>query len=153
LSSVPAALGAAIRKAYAREVASGLDLEVSQLRKPDWLAANLDNPFRDWDGSAHVSTAQANKAAALYRKACTEALKLAAATCDAAALTATLAQVGRTYTEGFNALDRRSGFIETEEREQIYTAWLRIVDAAETRSGTVLDREVLRAAMNEVRKF
>ncbi|WP_406235489.1 hypothetical protein ACI703_06920 [Isoptericola jiangsuensis] len=153
LSSVPAALGAAIRKAYAREVASGLDLEVSQLRKPDWLAANLDNPFRDWDGSAQVSTAQANKAATLYRKACTDALKLAAATCDAAALTVALAQVGRAYTEGFNALDRRSGFIETEEREQIYTAWLAIVDAVEARGGTALDREVLRAAMNEVRTF
>ena len=153
LGSVPAALGAAIRKAYKREVASGLDLAVTQLRTPDWLAANVDNPFRDWDGSAHVTTAQANKAATLYRKACSEALKLASASGDAAAVTEALAQVGRTYTEGFNALDRRSGFIETEEREQIYTAWLGIVDAVEARSGIALDREVLRAAMNEARTF
>jgi len=68
-------------------------------------------------------------------------------------VTEALAQVGRTYTEGFNALDRRSGFIETEEREQIYTAWLGIVDAVEARSGMALDREVLRAAMNEARTF
>ncbi|AWH37825.1 gliding motility protein [Stenotrophomonas sp. ZAC14D1_NAIMI4_6] len=153
LGSVPAALGAAIRKAYKREVASGLDLAVTQLRTPDWLAANLDNPFRDWDGSAQVSSAQAKAAATLYRKACSEALKLASAGGDAAAVTEALARVGRTYTEGFNALDRRSGFIETEEREQIYTAWLGIVDAVEARSGMALDREVLRAAMNEARTF
>ncbi|AWH50141.1 gliding motility protein [Stenotrophomonas sp. SAU14A_NAIMI4_5] len=154
LHSLPAALGTTIRKAYKSEATKGLDLDVGQLRTPDWLAANLDNPFRDWDGSAQVSTAQAKKAATLYRKACSEALKIAAEIRDAATLTVALAQVGRAYTEGFNALDRRSGFIETEEREQIYTAWLAVVDAAETRSGTaVIDREVLRAAMNEVRTF
>ncbi len=153
LHSLPAALGTTIRKAYKSEATKGLDLDVGQLRTPDWLAANLDNPFRDWDGSTQVTTAQASKAATLYRKACTEALKLAAATCDAAALAVALAQIGRAYTEGFNALDRRSGFIETEEREQIYTAWMGIVDAVDARSEIALDREVLRAAMNEVRTF
>lgn len=153
LRSLPAALGTAIRKAYKREAAKGLDLDVGQLRKPEWLAANLDNPFRDWEGGTHISTATAKKAATLYRKACTDALKLATDCSDAAELTAALAQIGRGYTEGFNALDRRSGFIETEEREQIYTAWLGIIDAVDARSEIALDREVLRAAMNEVRTF
>ena len=75
---------------------------------------------------------------------------------DTTELTTALAQIGRQYTEGFNALDRRSGFIETEEREQIYMAWMGIVDAVEAKRapGTMpLQRDVLREAMNEVRTF
>ncbi|WP_294988345.1 hypothetical protein [uncultured Stenotrophomonas sp.] len=157
LHSLPAGLGTAIRKAYRDEAAQGLDLDVAQLRKAEWLAANLDNPFRDWEGSAHISAPQADKAAALYRKACTAALKQAAEHgSDAAALEAALAHIGRDYTEGFNALDRRSGFIETEEREQIYGAWLGILDAVDARrqdGAAPVDRERLRAAMNEIRSF
>ena len=156
LHSLPVELGTAISKAYKGEVAKGLDLDVGQLRKPEWLAANLDNPFRAWDGSAHISAAQAGKAAALYRKACTEALKRAADDDGTTGLTTALAQIGRVYTEGFNALDRRSGFIETEEREQIYMAWMNILDAVEARrepGAAALDREALRAAMNDVRTF
>ncbi|MBA0431915.1 MULTISPECIES: gliding motility protein [Stenotrophomonas] len=156
LHSLPADLGTAIRKAYKGEAARGLDLDVGQLRKAEWLAANLDNPFRDWDGSAHISAAQAGKAAALYRKAYTEALKVTTADAGTTELTTALAQIGRQYTEGFNALDRRSGFIETEEREQIYMAWMGIIDAVEAKRtlGTMpLQRDVLREAMNEVRTF
>ncbi|WP_164135924.1 gliding motility protein [Stenotrophomonas maltophilia] len=156
LHSLPIELGTAIKKAYKGEVAKGLDLDVGQLRRPEWLAANLDNPFRNWEGSAHVSAVQAKKAATLYRKACTEALKLSTGGGDTTGLGAALAQIGRDYTEGFNALDRHSGFIETEEREQIYMAWMSILDAVQARrepGAAALDREFLRAAMNDVRKF
>ena len=31
----------------------GMDLRITKPRKPEWLAQNLDNPFRGWDGAEH----------------------------------------------------------------------------------------------------
>jgi hypothetical protein len=161
LTSVPADLAAAAKKAYKAETARGLNLSVRQPRKPEWLAANLDNPFREWDGSEFVTSAQAKKAAMLYRKARTDALKLAAdMATQAGPLADALRPVVLAYTEGFNAMDRRSSFIETVEREQIYMALMGIVDAVEAKRREVagdgidaLDRARVEEAMDEVREF
>ena len=32
----------------------GMDLRITKPRKPEWLAQNLDNPFRGWDGAEHI---------------------------------------------------------------------------------------------------
>jgi hypothetical protein len=154
-------LAAAAKKAYKAETARGLNLSVRQPRKPEWLAANLDNPFREWDGSEFVTSAQAKKAATLYRKARTDALKLAAdMATQAGPLADALRPVVLAYTEGFNAMDRRSSFIETVEREQIYMALMGIVDAVEAKRREVagdgidaLDRARVEEAMDEVREF
>ena len=41
----------------------GMDLRITKARKPEWLAQNLDNPFRGWDGAEHIPAAAAKKAA------------------------------------------------------------------------------------------
>ena len=41
----------------------GMDLRITKPRKPEWLAQNLDNPFRGWDGAEHIPAAAAKKAA------------------------------------------------------------------------------------------
>lgn len=161
LTSMPAEILAQAKKDYKKAAAAGLDLEISKPRKPEWLAANLDNPFREWDGSEHITAAQAKKAAALYRKTRADALKAAATqAADAQALMATLSEIVRTYTEGFNALDRRTGFIETVERDQIYVALMGILDAVQAKliedageDAAVLDRDALDRAVDEVRDF
>ena len=39
----------------------GMDLRITKPRKPEWLAQNLDNPFRGWDGAEHIPAAAAKK--------------------------------------------------------------------------------------------
>lgn len=157
LSSLPADVATWVKKAYKARALNGLDLEVRQARKPEWLAANLDNPFRDWDGLETITPAQAKKAAALYRKARATALDIAA---EAGSSAADLGAVVREYTEGFNALDRRSDFIETTEREDIYVALMGIMDAVDEKRVALfrvetqpVDRAAIDAAMDEVRDF
>lgn len=161
LTSVPAELASAVKTAYKGQAKRGLTLSVRQPRKPEWLAANLDNPFREWDGSDFITAAQARKAATLYRKARADALKLASdLATQPGPLADALRPVVHAYTEGFNAMDRRAGFIETVEREQIYVALMGILDAVEARrreaaGGAVdpLDCDAVAQAMDDVREF
>ena len=39
-----------------------MDLRITKARKPEWLAQNLDNPFRGWDGAEHIPASAAKKA-------------------------------------------------------------------------------------------
>lgn len=153
LTSIPVDVAAAVKKTYKSATAAGLDLAVRQPRKPEWLAANLDNPFRNWDGRENITPAQAKKAAALYKTARGDALKLAGAADAVAALTPMVLR----YTEAFNALDSRGRFVFTDEREQIYEALLLIFDAVdETRreaGADPVDRHALSEAMDDVRDF
>lgn len=55
LTSLPADAAKAIKAGYKKAAALGLDLSVTKARKPEWLAENLLNPFRDWDGREHIS--------------------------------------------------------------------------------------------------
>ena len=87
----------------------GMDLRITKPRKPEWLAQNLDNPFRGWDGAEHIPAAAAKKAANQYRKTRSQLMKLAAEPgedAQAQALDAVTA-----YTQTFNKM----GFIETED--------------------------------------
>ncbi|WMJ69854.1 hypothetical protein [Stenotrophomonas sp. 24(2023)] len=161
LDSVPATLATQVRQAFQARVDAGLALAVRQPRKAEWRAANLDNPFRDWEGAAHITPTQARKAVALYRKAHTDALKAVATLAGKpAALHKALAATGVAFTEGFNALDQRSGFIDTTACEDICSAWTRIVDAADSRhrdmrgaSRATLDVDALGALIDSVRRF
>ena len=55
----------------------GMNLRITKPRKPEWLAQNLDNPFRGWDGAEHIPAAAAKKAANQYRKTRSLLMKLA----------------------------------------------------------------------------
>ncbi len=131
LTSVPAEAAASIKQAYKHEKKKGFDLDVRQPRKPEWIADNVDNPFRTWDGRTGITAAQAQKAAALYKNFASKLRALQART-DVTVSTQN-EQTGEsveqqlidmlcTYIEGFNKLDKRKVFIYTEEREDIITA-------------------------------
>ncbi len=102
---------------------SGMNLWVTKPRKPEWLAQNLDNPFRGWDGAEHIPATAAKKAAGQYRKTRTQLMKLSAQPDEDAQAQALEAVAA--YTQAFN----RMGFIETEERDEIYIALCGILDA------------------------
>jgi hypothetical protein len=141
LASIPADVAASVKAKYGGR--PDLDLDVRQPRKPEWLAANLDNPFREWDGAEHITAAQAKKAAALYRQTRAAALKSS----TVPALTA----IATTYVEGFTKLGSRSAFIDTDERERIMDALGDILDAVE--SITAADRTAIFDAADRLRDF
>ena len=120
----------------------GMDLRITKPRKPEWLAQNLDNPFRDWDGAEHIPAAAAKRAARQYRKTRSQLMKLASQPGgDAQALEAVAA-----YTQAFNKM----GFIETEERDEIYMALRGILDALP--DGT-LQKDALIEQFEQLRDF
>ena len=121
-----------------------MDLQITKPRKAEWLAQNLDNPFRGWDGAEHIPAAAAKKAAGQYRKTRSQLMKLAAEPGEDAQAQAL--EAVSVYTQTFNKM----GFIETEERDEIYIAMRGILDAL---PDSVLRKEVLIEKFDELRDF
>ena len=122
----------------------GMDLRITKPRKPEWLAQNLDNPFRGWDGAEHIPASAAKKAANQYRKTRSQLMKLAAEPGEDAQSQALDAVTA--YTQTFNKM----GFIETEERDEIYMALRGILDAL---PGDALQKDALIEKFDELRDF
>ena len=122
----------------------GMDLRITKPRKPEWLAQNLDNPFRGWDGAEHIPAAAAKKAANQYRKTRSQLMKLAAEPGEDAQAQAMDAVTA--YTQTFNKM----GFIETEERDEIYMALRGILDAL---PDSALQKDSLIEKFDELRDF
>ncbi|MBS6953375.1 MAG: hypothetical protein KH230_09075 [Enterocloster asparagiformis] len=116
MDSVPREAGAAARKRFKNRLDS---LDIRKLRADGWMKENLDNPFRHWDGSDFVPAAAFRKASAQYQ-ATRRLLQQAASRGE-------LEQAVRDYGECFNRLNRRyEEFIETEEREDVFSALERL---------------------------
>lgn len=120
MDSLPEDAAKEVKKLYKNRKSEGLDLWITKPRKAEWLAQNLENPFRSWDGAEHITPANAKKAADLYRKTRAALVKLIDGAGkdiekDAEALV-------RDYTEGFNKMDKKKPFIETIERDEVFTA-------------------------------
>ncbi|MBF1167127.1 MAG: gliding motility protein [[Eubacterium] sulci] len=120
MDSLPEDAAREVKKLYKKRKSEGLDLWITKPRKAEWLAQNLENPFRSWDGEEHITPANAKKAADIYRKTRASVIKLVDGAGkdiekDAEALV-------RDYTEGFNKMDRKKPFIDTVERDEVFTA-------------------------------
>ena len=137
-----AAKGAAAKQLWKSK--PGMDLRITKARKPEWLAQNLDNPFRGWDGAEHIPAAAAKKAANQYRKTRSQLMKLAAEPGEDAQAQALEAVAA--YTQTFNKM----GFIETEERDEIYMALRGILDAL---PGDALQKDALLEQFEQLRDF
>ncbi|MFF3604316.1 hypothetical protein [Streptomyces sp. NPDC002463] len=143
LYGIPAGYAAAMRKTWRPQVRHGVQLDVHGARKPEWVAVNAANPLRDWDGREHIPRAGHRKAVAQYE-----------ATRDAFLAEVTggehygdIAEIGRAFAAAFNALDSRSSFIETVEREELFDALDFLVEEAQTAAGR--DLSAARAALIE----
>lgn len=149
MESLPEDAAKVTKKLYKKRKEDGLHLWISKPRKPEWLAQNLDNPFRSWDGQENITPANAKKAAALYRKTRAGMVKLVESSPDEMMQGAT--ELVKLYTEGFNKMDKGKYFIETVEREDIYTALDDILDLIPAEFN--IDKENLLSFFDELKDF
>jgi hypothetical protein len=127
-----------MKRLWRPEEPQGVYLRVAKPRKPEWLAENLNNPLRDWDGREQISAAIYKKALAQYKATRRAVLAVLASGHSADVLTPRLVELGEQFGEAFNELDERAGFIETVEREELYDALDAIITEAEAESGADL---------------
>ncbi|THA86391.1 hypothetical protein [Streptomyces sp. A0592] len=143
LYGIPADYANAMRKAWRPHVRHGVQLDIGGARTPDWVAANATNPLRDWDGRRHIPRTAYRKAVAQYKD--TRAAFLAEVT--AGGHSGNITEIGRSFGAALNALDSRSCFVETVEREELFDALDFLVDEAQTAVGR--DLSTARAALIE----
>ncbi|WP_405435542.1 hypothetical protein OG373_02740 [Streptomyces avidinii] len=151
LYGIPADYAAAMRKAWRLQVRHGVELDVRGARKPEWVAANRANPLRDWDGREHIPRTAYRKAVAQY-KATRDAFRTEITGGDHHG---NIAEIGRAFGAAFNALDSRSPFIETVEREELFNALAFLADEAQTAAGRDLTaaRTALIECVNSIRDW
>ncbi|GIH73452.1 hypothetical protein [Sphaerimonospora thailandensis] len=154
LQGIPAEYASAMRTTWRPEIPAGTSVSIYDARKPEWVEENRNNPLRDWDGRDQISTATYKRAVAQFkmtRKAILEAL--AEEPADVRSIR--MEEIGRAYGEAFNRLDRRSGFIETVEREELFAALDHIMDEAEALHGPGLGdaRDGLVSGVESVRDW
>lgn len=143
LQSIPADAGKAIKRIYKNRIQ---DLSVCKLRSDEWLQENMNNPLRHWDGSEFIPKSKYNKAVALWKET---RHKIFDAAKEPKTFSDSILSIASDYIEGFNKLNRRSGFIETEEREDIINAFESILDDVDLK----IDRERLQKVMDEKRTW
>lgn len=144
MSSLPDDAAKEVRRLYGKRKTQGLDLRIEKARKPEWLAENLDNPFRSWDGEEHIPASSAKRAASQYKKTRKKLLELAGGQ-EPDVLQSALDAVSE-YVRTFN----RMRFIETQEREDIYEALCGILDMLQE---TELDTTALLEHFEKNRDF
>ena len=143
IESIPADAGKMIKKIYKGKIQ---DLSVLKLRSDEWLHENLNNPLRHWDGSEFVPKSKYTKSVALWKETRRQLLEAVNQTdIDYS----TIKSIAIDYIEGFNKLDRRSQFIETQEREDIFHAFEQILDEINLNNG----REEILQIMDEKRNW
>ncbi|OMF15237.1 hypothetical protein BK131_10140 [Paenibacillus amylolyticus] len=128
LTSLPADAAKLIKTKYKKFAAAGLDIEIIKARKPEWLAENLNNPFRDWDGRDHIKAVHAKKATQLFKQCLKEIRQLSQGPMDQESIHKQLVSMVEDYTQTFNKMDAKTGFIETIEREEIYVVLTELLD-------------------------
>lgn len=116
--SVPKEAGQYLKKQWKGKLDR---LSAIHLRDENWLRDNLENPFRHWDGHEFIPDAAYRSARKCYKDTKKQLLE----TADGAGIE----DIVRRYTQHFNRLNERyEEFIETEEREDIYTAMQRLYE-------------------------
>ena len=103
-------------------------LVIRQPRSKQWLAANLNNPLRRWDGREGVGAATARKAMRAYAGA---HKKLSALEAKPASdeLKTEKTEILKEFIAVFNAIDAKHS-IDTMEREEIWEAFCKLAELA-----------------------
>lgn len=154
IHSVPHEYATAMRALWRPQVANGTSVDISKARKPEWVRENLDNPLRDWDGREHITADRFKKAVAQFKKTRRDVLATLGPQPDESTM-ARLADLGREYALGFNRLDGRTPFIETEEREELFAALDAVVTEREQELSRSLaaERSALLSAVDSARNW
>lgn len=120
MSHLPEDAAKAIRQLYKKRKSQGLDLRIQKSHKPEWMAQNLDNPFRSWGEQENIPQIVFKKAIRLYKNMHRQMLLLAGS--DEKSISKQVTDLVIRYTIMFNKMDRDRGFIKTAEREDISAA-------------------------------
>ncbi|KAB8179351.1 hypothetical protein FH610_035350 [Microbispora catharanthi] len=154
LHSIPREYAGAMRSKWRPQIPYGTFVDITAARAPEWVAENRGNPLRGWDGRAHISGTCFTKAVAQYKKTRAE-LITALSDCSQENQPTRLYEIGREYGRGFNLLNRRTLFIETVEREELFAALDVMVSDAEAALGVRLGsaRDTLAAGVEAVREW
>lgn len=120
LSSIPADLATWARKAYGKH--PRVELSVSRPRKPTWLAENLENPLRHWDGRDGIPAAAAKRARTAFVTALREVREADALREDPAGYDRTVTAAATAFLDVIGSLGRRHGFLHTLERDEVVDA-------------------------------
>ena len=149
MDSLPEDAAKMVKKLYKNRAKEGLHLWITKARKPEWLAQNLDNPFRSWDGREGITPSNAKKAADLYRKTRAQVVKLVEGA--ASDFEQDIEALVRTYAEGFNKMDKRKYFITTIERDEVFDALSDILGLIPDELG--LDKNRMIDIFDDVKEF
>jgi len=145
MTSAPYEAVQSIKKQY-RHIA----LDMSQARKPEWLAANMDNPFRNWEGDDMIPRGGAKKAFDIYKKTRNEFRNLCLSGVEIQSKGEALC---KQYIEVFNKLDSKHEFIDTVFREDIIIALEKIISDVVKETGAIVDEVQLMEVSDTLRDF
>lgn len=139
MRNVPAEYATAMRRAWTSEVPKGVYLSITGARKPEWVAQNRANPLRGWDGREGIPSRAYAAARAAWNH--TTPPILAALTDDVTldARRQRLRELGGALARAFDDVNARSGFIRTEERDEVLDGLANLIGAAPTATG--VDRQ------------
>jgi len=153
LHSIPYDVAQTAKKLYKPLVADdyAFELDIIKARKPEWLAENLNNPFRSWDGDEMIPRGVAKKAADIYKK--TRAALMGVCQSESVNVQEESLAICKAYVDVFNALDRKHEFIETVYVEDIMVALNDLITEAAGVSGGKLDAAALIEACDGLREF
>jgi hypothetical protein len=84
-----------MRAQWRPQVRNGTFVDITGARKPEWLAENMSNPLREWDGRPHISGSRFAKATAQYKA--TRRAIMAELSAEGEPAESRMAHIGREY--------------------------------------------------------
>lgn len=148
MNSIPDDVAKKVKKEYKE-----IDLWITKGRKPEWLEANLNNPFRHWDGEDYISPAHAKKAANLYLKFNKQIDKLIKDKLPADNMQGELESIVTEYTQEFNKMDKRTQWIDTMLHEDIFDVLGKLLQPVKEAYGEKIDYNKLDILFEGVMDF
>lgn len=128
LSSIPKDVGDQVKKKFKHI----RDLKIDKLRPEKWLAENLNNPFRSWDGRSGISKANAKKAFNIF--------KTVNSAIEKGVKGDALLAIFDKYIDVFNLIESKKGGIDTLEREEIYSVYMDLARRTSIKDGELFER-------------
>lgn len=135
LDSIPADVATGVRARYA--LVPRVELTVRKPRKPEWLAENLENPLRHWDGRDGIPDAVSKKA----RTAFVAALRQVREACgaDEPVHTEAVTTAVTEFLDTIATLNRKHQFLYTLERDEVIDAVDALTESLSPEAGRALE--------------
>lgn len=130
MHNVPADYATAMRRTWKPEVPKGVYLSITGARDPQWVAQNMTNPLRSWDGRDGISARAYATARRVWTHTTTPILAALVEDLAPDARQQRLAELGQAFAHAFDEVSARSGFIETQERDDLLDGLANLIGAA-----------------------